>query len=339
METRKVQKTGGSSYIVSLPKAWCERMAIKEQDRVGIITRTDGTLLILPGTEPQRDAREKVIDVDEIDRGPLLFRMLVGAYIMGFNQVTLTSSGRMAPDTKATARRFINMAIGLEITEETPTSITVKDLLNPAEMTFTVWVERMSSLVASRLEDASRALAEQDAAAARDVIDRDIEVNRLHWILSRQHNLLARNIAYSERLGAGERRNANYSLISRTMERIGDYAVRIAENCLRVADKELDEKLMDSIAQAGKLAISIFKRSVDALQGGDIGDANKVIESVRELIKMCESIETRVLDQETAVGVAFGYINEAIRRTGESSADLCEYIINFLIDQSPAKGK
>jgi len=339
METRKVQKTGGSSYIVSLPKAWAEKMGIKEQDRVGIITRPDGTLVILPGVDQQQDQREKVIDVDAIDKGPLLFRMLVGAYIMGFNKIVITSKSRVDTQAKGTAREFINKAIGLEITEETANSITIKDLLNPAEMRFNVWVDRMSSLVATRLEDSLRALSSKDAVIAKDVIDRDIEVNRLHWILSRQHNLLMRNLAFSERLDPAERRNANYSLISRIMERIGDYAVRISENNLHVLDKNVDKKLVDALVQAGNLAITIFKRSIEAFSSGDINDANQIIESVRELIKKCEAIEAHVLEQETVVGVSLGYINEAIRRTGEQSMDLCEYVINFLIDQPPKVGR
>ncbi len=191
----------------------------------------------------------------------------------------------------------------------------------------------MSGLVAARLEDSLHALADGDANAAKDVIDRDVEVNRLHWILSRQHNQLMRNLAFSERLDPRERRNTNYSLIARKMERIGDYAVRISENALRIVDKQMDGKLMEAISQSGQLAISIFKRSVGALYEGDIDDANQIIESVRELIKKCQKIEEQVLEQETAVGVALGYINEAIRRTGEQSMDLCEYAINALIDQ------
>jgi len=333
VETRKIQKTGGSSYIVSLPKTWAEQNGIKKQARVGIITRPDGTLVIVPRVDQQQDQREKVFDADAIGKGNLLFRMLVGAYIMGFNKITVMSKTRLDPQVKTTARQFIDKAIGLQIIEETPNAITIRELLDPAQMQFRIWIERIGSLVISRLEDSLHALAEGDAKTAKDVIDRDVEINRIHWILSRQHNLLMRNLAFSERLDPKEWRNANYSLVSRRMERIGDYAVRISENALRVIDKNIDENLVKSIVEAGKQAINIFKRSVDGLYGGTIVEANQIIDSVRELVKKCEAIEEQVLEQETAVGVALGYINEAIRRTGEVATDLAEYIINFLIDQ------
>ncbi|MEX2681887.1 MAG: PhoU domain-containing protein [Candidatus Sigynarchaeota archaeon] len=339
METRKIQKTGGSSYIVSLPKTWAEKNGIREQARVGIITRPDNTLVIVPHIDQQQDPREKVFDADAIGKGNLLFRMLVGAYIMGFNTIKIVSKSRLDAQVKTTARQFIDKAIGIQIIEETPSLITIKELLDPAQMQFKTWIERMSSLVISRLEDALHALAEKDAKTAKDVIARDVEINRLHWILSRQHNLLMRNLVFSERLDPKEWRNSNYSLISRRMERIGDYAVRISENVLRIIDKKIDENLVESIVAAGKLAISIFKRSVDELYDGTIDEANQVIESVRELIKKCESIEEQVIEQETAVGVALGYINEAIRRTGEVATDLAEYIINFLIDQPPKENR
>jgi phosphate uptake regulator len=339
MEIRKIQKTGGSSYIVSLPKSWAEEMGIKEQDKVGLLPRADGTMVIIPRIDQQVGQRENTIDVDSIDHGPLLFRLLVGAYIVGYNKIHVQSKERLDSTVKATARQFINKAIGLEITSETASSLTIKDLLNPAEMKFKVWIERMSQLVVTRLEEAVRSLIEADATSAKEVIDGDVDINRLHWIISRQHNILLRNLAYSEMLGPAERRGANYSLIARIMERIGDYAVKISENALHLAGKNLDKDLMGKIAKAAKLAISLFKRSIETFYSGDINDANQIIESIKDLVSSCEAIETHVLEQETVVGVSLGYINEAIRRTGENSGDMCEYIINFLIDQPPKEKK
>ena len=50
MEVRKVQKTGGSSYIITLPKEWVNSSNIKKNDALGMIVQTDGTLLITPKT-------------------------------------------------------------------------------------------------------------------------------------------------------------------------------------------------------------------------------------------------------------------------------------------------
>ena len=48
MEIRKVQISGGSSFIVSLPKKWIKSTNIKKNDPVGLVVQPDGTLLITP---------------------------------------------------------------------------------------------------------------------------------------------------------------------------------------------------------------------------------------------------------------------------------------------------
>ena len=45
-ETRKIQYTGGSSYIVSLPKKWVQDLGLKQGDHV-LIRREGNSLLQL----------------------------------------------------------------------------------------------------------------------------------------------------------------------------------------------------------------------------------------------------------------------------------------------------
>jgi hypothetical protein len=39
------------------------------------------------------------------------------------------------------------------------------------------------------------------------------------------------------------------------------------------------------------------------------------------------------LQQKGAIAISLGYIEESIRRTGEYSGDLAEYVINYLIEE------
>jgi antitoxin component of MazEF toxin-antitoxin module len=62
IETRKVQQTGGSTYIISLPKQWAEKMGIKTGVRVSLQAQPDGKLLIDPMLEG-RTIKTKRIDI------------------------------------------------------------------------------------------------------------------------------------------------------------------------------------------------------------------------------------------------------------------------------------
>ena len=48
MESRKLQKTGGSTLIVSLPKKWIKKNNLKQVQEVRLIKQPDGTMTIDP---------------------------------------------------------------------------------------------------------------------------------------------------------------------------------------------------------------------------------------------------------------------------------------------------
>ena len=50
-ETRKLQYTGRSSYIVSLPKKWIQDLGLKQGDHVVILRQGNSTLQIAPASK------------------------------------------------------------------------------------------------------------------------------------------------------------------------------------------------------------------------------------------------------------------------------------------------
>ena len=131
MEIRRVQMTGGSSFVVTLPKEWITEMRIKKNDPVGLITQPDGTLLVTKKITDEPLQRIKEIDIGHITDPSFLFRILIGAYITGFTTVRVTSKQRFPPFVRSVVRDFTQMTIGQEVAEETDTLVVIKDLLNP----------------------------------------------------------------------------------------------------------------------------------------------------------------------------------------------------------------
>ncbi|MCX6681394.1 MAG: AbrB/MazE/SpoVT family DNA-binding domain-containing protein, partial [Methanoregula sp.] len=66
MEIRRVQFTGGSSYVVTLPKDWVDAQKIKKNDPIGIEIQPDGTLLVTKTIEQEPLQRKKEFPVDEV---------------------------------------------------------------------------------------------------------------------------------------------------------------------------------------------------------------------------------------------------------------------------------
>lgn len=331
--------TGGSSFVVTLPKEWVTDLRIKKNDPVGLIVQPDGTLVVTKKIADEPHQRIKEIDTGHISDPAFLFRTLIGAYITGFTAIRITSKTRFAPFVRTVVRDFTQMTIGQEVIEETETQITVKDLLNPAEMPFDNTLRRMLVIVKTMHADAIAALETRNHALVEDVISRDSDADRLNWLIARQTNMIMQNTGLSRKMGISPDKALYYHLIVRILERIGDHAVRIAENARPVLDADIDKKLMTSLRKASLLSLEIVDRSLASFFSGELRQAHKNIESLSSLESICGDISNMALRQETPVAISVSYIAESIRRTGEYAADISENVINYVIQSESAAKK
>lgn len=331
MEIRRVQMTGGSSFIITLPKEWIKTANIKKNDPLGLFRQTDGTLLITSKINREQTQRAKEFDVNISTDQNFLLRQLVGAYISGFNSIKIQSKERISPSIRVTVRKFTQTTIGQEVVEETDKSIIIKDLLNPAEMPFNRTIKRMHIMLKGMYEDTIHSLKNKEKQLAKDVLTRDNDIDRLHWLIARQHNIILRNVNFAEKMGTTTNNATTSFLISRIMERIGDHIIKIAENILKIIDNKLDQKTIERIDKSSKLSLNILNKTIGAFFKKDIREANENIEMVKKLKEECEKINELALNQDSAVTISLGNIIESIRRIGEYAEDISETVINHLV--------
>ncbi len=333
MEIRRVQVTGGASFVVTLPKEWAEGQKIKKNDPVGMTVQPDGTLLVTKNTTDEILQQIKEIDCSSIADPAYLFRLLIGTYIMGFNMIRLSSKQGFPPFVRSVVRDFTQMTIGQEVVEETETLIAIKDLLNPAEMPLDNTIKRMFVIVKNMHKDAITALDTHNRTLAEDVIKRDIDADRLNWLIARQTNMIMLHASLSRKMGISPDLAMHYYILSRIIERVGDHAVRIAEHTLPIIDVELDKKTLTIIKKASTMSLEIFDRSIVSFFNSDMKDANRNIESINVLENLCGEINNIVLKHDTMIAISLNYISESIRRAGEYAGDISETVINLLVEQ------
>jgi len=225
IETRKVQLTGGSSYVITLPKEWVTQLSIKQGSSVTIITQPDGSLLINPEKSQEKIIRVKEFLVSEEEDEPnFLLRRLIGAYIMGFTQFKIISKTKISPYVREVVTTFLNTAIGPVIDEETVNSIILKDILNPTEMTFDNSIKRELIVATSMHEDAMIALGTRDIKLCEDVVSRDKQINQRHMLIARETNMVLSNVILANRMGVSLPDAHHFFVISTQLARIGDHA-------------------------------------------------------------------------------------------------------------------
>ncbi len=335
IEIRKVQVTGGSSFVITLPKDWAEEQNIQKNDPLGLIALPDGTLLVTRDITEGQYQREKVFSITDIHDPVFLFRLLVGSYISGFTSFRITSKSRIPASMRMVVRNFTQMAIGFEVVDETDMMILLRDLLNPAEMPFENTIKRMFVTVKNMQIDAVNALKTGDAGLADDVIQRDNDVDRLHWLIARQTNMILKNARLSRKMGAPTSKVVNTYIISRIIERIGDHAVRIAENGKKIPGNRIGGEVLEALGKANSLAIALFDKSIVSFFNSDLKGSNTNIEQVEKLEELYEKVILLAMKEDPSLAIPLRSIADSIRRSGEYAGDISESIINYLVEEKP----
>lgn len=336
LEIRRVQVTGGSSFVVTLPKEWIKTLHIKKNDPLGLFMQSDGTLLITPKMTQEQTQRVKEFEITDQTQTSYLLRRLVGAYIAGYSLIKIKSKHRLNSNIRDLIRTFTQTTIGQEVVEETDTSITLKDLLNPTEMPMNRTIKRMYIIVKSMHEDAMQAWESADRSLLEEIITRDNDVDRLHWLVARQHNIILRNVSLAEKMTLTTEMSQTCFLISRITERIGDHVVRISYNLLDILDGTINDELKDHIRSASEQSLDIFNRSITAFLRKDITAANETIEQVHNLAETCERVSAMALKETGKQAICIGYVIESIRRISEYAGDISENVINYLVSEKPS---
>lgn len=183
MEARKVQITGKSTYMVTLPKKWAMGVGLQPGSLLSITYHDDGTLLLTPPmTQPFVSRKTLNIDGDMTE----LKMDIIGAYVMGHQFIDLHAS-RIPQEIRKEVKVLCKNLIGSEIVEETENKIVIYDLLNPGEFTIEKGLKRIYALVSGMLKDMIAAFnVKSRDEILSDIVARDEEVDRVYLLILKQ---------------------------------------------------------------------------------------------------------------------------------------------------------
>jgi len=224
MDTRKVQRTGKSTFVVSLPKSWAAKNAISSGSLLFISQNQNGDL-ILTAERFEKSLKTEIGIGEKI--GEPLIRDIIGCYVAGYRIIEVTAP-RMSPVQKRDLHKIVTKLIGPEILEETSNKVVIQDLLSSEELQVDRALKRIITLVKAMIQDSISALLNNNKELALDVIQRDNDVDRLNLLIARQFSDLLMSGSIKK-----ETSNSitvfNYMQAASHLERIADHAARISE--------------------------------------------------------------------------------------------------------------
>ncbi len=339
MEMRKVQVTGGSTFVISLPKKWVREAGVKPNDTLGIIQQDDGTLVVTPRLVETEALRTKTFEVGDNPVAEELFRNLIAAYVTGHDVIEVLQRPRMSAQVRNVVRTFCHAVIGPEIIDESAETIRTRDLLDPSDLPFKTSLQRMYRIASGMHSSAATACAELDVHLAEDVISRDAEVDRLNWLIARQYNLLLRDVRFAEKMGTPREQAIFFLLISRTIERIGDHAHRIAEQVGDLKRAGAEPKLMAGVTKHSEAVMKILDDAMAALLTKDAAQAHGCIRRAVGFLSDLERLSGKMTGLPGDVALPMGAVLDSLGRTGHYTKDVGELVINYLVGAGGQQSK
>ncbi len=333
---RRIQKTGGSTFIVSLPKNWVVSRGLGSGDVLLFRPAADGSLAVYPeAATPTGETAPRVVLVDNQMDDEHLVRRLIAEYIAGSPLLSIRTPGRMSPRTRDVVRSFAQRMIGPEILEETAESVVLQDVVGANPLPLPSVIRRMHQMVRAMQADAMTALREHDLSIAKDVVERDWEVDRLHWFLEKQVTSALRDSRVLTSLGLSLPDCSTYLLASRVLERIADHAVRIAETVALIEKERIPAELVADLDQLAGRAAQALADALDSLDRRDIATANAVIDTAEKLGRDRDRILRAVTTKRGRLAVGLAYVLESLERSAFYASDLAEIAINHAVESPP----
>ena len=321
METRKVQVTGGSTYTVSLPKDWATENGVSGGSVVEFHPEEDALLLT-----PRR-AEEKVegtLDITGLE-GDALTRAVMTMYVSGFDIITLETP-RITADQRRDIRDAAGGLVGLEVISETSEHLKLQDLLDSSELSVHNAVTRMRLVATTMLADAVAALVEDDADLAADVIQRDDDVNRLYYMVSRVFRSVLRDPSTAAEVELDRETAFDYHSCARQLERVADHASKIAHNAQELSAPP--ETVADDIRALHDAAVAVIEQAMDALLATDSEEATRLANDARTAVDAVDEhvreTDAHLLELDSQQAQLLGLVVDSLSRAGDYGGNIAE---------------
>ena len=323
--------------MVSLPKHWVDQLNLKRGDTVSLTTDEQGRLIVHPPSEVVQSKRRCIINADKAD-DKLLDRLILGAYIAGHETIELrTKSMEFTAAQLEAIRKTMGELIGMGIVEQGVNRILIQSFLDPSKFPIEGLISRLNLIVDSMRDLAVKALIEERTEFAKQVLDMDIEADKVYFLSTRQLLQAVEDKALAEQVGLGNPRNiVGDRLVVKALEEVGDYAQVIARNAMKIIDlKYFNGDVNNQVTLLNERAKKIGTLAMRSLFKRDISAANSAIIEYSALAELDEKIDSELnkrLIGATSVATPLKSITQSLLQIGRYYTILAETMINRAVE-------
>lgn len=292
---RNVQKTGGGSYIITLPKSWVEKQGISEKSSLLIKLNEDETLTITTEKAEEYKKKNEITIFDSLSPG----RDILGSYLLGFDTIILKSSIMFSRDNIIEIRKIVRSLAGAEITEESPNKIEVQILLNSEVVAPEKVLRREAALINSMILDCISALIDCNKHLAYSIIERDGEVNRQYFILVRVLRSIISDPEALKKIGLTPLKVMDLRLVAKIFEDTGDKIVKILKEMIKIQEKKKNGEKFKELKDIGLKITELLDDSLEAFIFENNEAVIKILNEQELLLQKLHEFNKKIISIES----------------------------------------
>jgi len=319
MHRRKVQKTGGSTYFVTLPKGWAESVGIKPGVEVTLMPTDAGTLLLVPESVARVNRCTIELEDWDFDR---FQREIISRYIVGYDIIEIRRD-RIRPEQRRMMREIAQGLVGLEIFDETQEAVMLQAMVNARDFPVERTLSRIFDITHVMLTDAVVAFCKHDEELARDVLERDGDIDRLVLLVARQFSLLLRDLLLEEDVGLSRLGFLHYHTVADQLERVADHAGKISQATLALGEavqkpvaKEIEQRARDATAVLGQAVESFTEQNMDL--------ANQVLQEKGSADQLFQVTRKTASEKQPEAAPSISIVIDSLLRIREYAFNIAE---------------
>lgn len=328
---RKLQLTGGSTYIISLPKSWIKEHSLKPGDEIEIVTDRQSRLILAPKKTEGSERKEKriVLNCSKPDIN-FVIREIIAYYMAGYSLLVVSCNKFSSEDREIIKETIRNRLLGAEIIDEDSVSLTIQFLVSEKELSLSKAIVRASNISYNMLRDSLNALIEGDKDMSKEIKDRDDDVDRFYFYIVRQLSLSVEYPEIIESENFNLTQLINIYSVAKSIERVSDHSLRIVDQMSTL--EKLEEK---SVYDHGISIAEFYKSSVKAFNTMDKELAHEIITKEFDLLQANRGIAEKMINSayESKKVSSMLIILDSLRRVTRYSIDIAEATIDLLAKQ------
>ncbi len=280
---RKLQKVGGATFLVSLPKEWILRNKLSQGDPVAIYETNDGSLIVDPKYTGREELKKVSITIPKSNSTFDVGREILAAYLFGYDFIDIISEGNISPNERDLIKKAIEKLIGIEIVEETAKKISLQCLV-ALTLPLDKSLERTYGIASQMHQDSINALLENDEKLAKNVIERDDDVDRLYFFTVRQLRASVQDPKTAKKIGVSAVECLDFRVVAKSIEFLADLAADIGSRALKLQNFKLHPQIANLILEISSIAFNMNAKAMEALKTHSMDLSKEVIDKMRPAI-------------------------------------------------------